>query len=403
MQDLYITAANLDGDQAAALIYLTKELRICVEALRMPRQTPAGACDPIVGERAVSRSRAVALLESVEATLAQHPLNQERCAFFDNLRKNDFLVLKNIVLGYMEKHPKGFVAPDVPLPPRQRFFESVTDGYWQLRDALHSFYLRDLILYPMMRSEDIQQELATIEFARISPNDASLFRPGLSARDKLAGESLFHFGGFLEKSWRGNDLVWGRLDAAEIIVRKLLPREKWDTDGERIVRAIQAKIIDEMVLREMTIFESPSGQLNKNLISRQSVKDISANDRIRWFLKSSVTLGKIIRKSAAESRAAPYLGKVITGFSWALNSFMGVAIVLTIFCKYVATSWAKLSLVLAIIALMFGGWLLWHNSCEYLVTHPVKEWEPWKSWDLEDVPGRADTREAAERGCGQSV
>src|SRR5439155_17514568 len=33
--------------------------------------------------------------------------------------------------------------------------------------------------------------------------------------DKLAGVELAHFGAFLKRSWRANDWMWGRLDAAE--------------------------------------------------------------------------------------------------------------------------------------------------------------------------------------------
>lgn len=35
-----------------------------------------------------------------------------------------------------------------------------------------------------------------------------------SAAEKLAGVKLGHFGGFLKRSWRANDWMWGRLDAA---------------------------------------------------------------------------------------------------------------------------------------------------------------------------------------------
>ena len=39
--------------------------------------------------------------------------------------------------------------------------------------------------------------------------------------DKLAGVELAHFGAFLKRSWRANDWMWGRLDAAERLVTLL--------------------------------------------------------------------------------------------------------------------------------------------------------------------------------------
>ncbi|MCS6862852.1 MAG: DUF3376 domain-containing protein, partial [Abditibacteriales bacterium] len=43
------------------------------------------------------------------------------------------------------------------------------------------------------------------------------------SRRKLAGTALFNFGAFLERLWRENDMMWGRLDAAERIITTLLP------------------------------------------------------------------------------------------------------------------------------------------------------------------------------------
>jgi hypothetical protein len=61
---------------------------------------------------------------------------------------------------------------------------------------------------------------------RISPQDATSIldqnAPG-EKRRKLAGTALFHFGAFLKREWRENDLMWGRLDGAERIIRSILP------------------------------------------------------------------------------------------------------------------------------------------------------------------------------------
>ena len=56
-----------------------------------------------------------------------------------------------------------------------------------------------------LREKDI------IETIRISPRDAQkgFSRSGFS--DKVAGDALYHFG-FFKRSWRSNDILWGRLD-----------------------------------------------------------------------------------------------------------------------------------------------------------------------------------------------
>ena len=40
--------------------------------------------------------------------------------------------------------------------------------------------------------------------------------------DKVAGSELNRFGGFLKQSWRINDWIWGRLDAAQMLCRLVL-------------------------------------------------------------------------------------------------------------------------------------------------------------------------------------
>jgi hypothetical protein len=72
---------------------------------------------------------------------------------------------------------------------------------------------------------------ASIRFARISgaaPTPLGHLFPRadgpagpagpLGADDKLAGNQLFNFGAFLKPSWRQNDWMWGRLDAAAHLV-----------------------------------------------------------------------------------------------------------------------------------------------------------------------------------------
>jgi Protein of unknown function (DUF3376) len=65
-----------------------------------------------------------------------------------------------------------------------------------------------------------------VDVIRISPLDAtSLIDEGSASdgRRKLAGDQFNHFGGFFDRAWRRNDLLWGRLDAAERLIESLLP------------------------------------------------------------------------------------------------------------------------------------------------------------------------------------
>ena len=58
--------------------------------------------------------------------------------------------------------------------------------------------------------------------ARMTPNSVSAAGP---PREKLSGDQLSNFGGFFKRSWRCNDLLWGRLDGLARIFETLLTRE----------------------------------------------------------------------------------------------------------------------------------------------------------------------------------
>jgi patatin-related protein len=102
---------------------------------------------------------------------------------------------------------KKLELPENPLkdfPPFQQIFKS--------------FELRDMYIYPMEFISDLG-ERDKIDIVRISPRDATFISSDVAG--KLAGETLAHFGGFVKREWRKNDIMWGRLDAAELIVRTL--------------------------------------------------------------------------------------------------------------------------------------------------------------------------------------
>jgi hypothetical protein len=93
-----------------------------------------------------------------------------------------------------------------------------------LENLFNAYEFLDMHLYPLTILAEIG-EADPIDVIRISPKDASYYANRNDVDEvasKLAGEKLMHFSAFLKKSWRENDLLWGRLDAAEIIVRTIL-------------------------------------------------------------------------------------------------------------------------------------------------------------------------------------
>lgn len=103
----------------------------------------------------------------------------------------------------------------------------------------------DMILYPILYGTNIG-ELDNIEVIRVSPEDADhLIGERQTGCHKLAGTKLGNFGAFLEKIWRQNDILWGRLDGAERIIDAIFPGKSDDVTA--LLGEAQAAIVLETI------------------------------------------------------------------------------------------------------------------------------------------------------------
>ncbi|MDY6782343.1 MAG: patatin-like protein [Cyanobacteriota bacterium] len=94
-----------------------------------------------------------------------------------------------------------------------------------LLDCFRDFRNLDKILYPFEYLTDLAEK-NPIETIRISPEDAQRgLGKGKGLNEKLAGNALAAFGGFFKKSWRSNDILWGRLDGVNRLVEATLNRQ----------------------------------------------------------------------------------------------------------------------------------------------------------------------------------
>ena len=118
----------------------------------------------------------------------------------------------------------------------------------------HNFDDYDQIRFPIFYEADVG-ESDTIEVIRISPEDAiSLIdeREELKkaadpkkARRKLAGVAVHHFGAFLDRNWRQNDIMWGRLDGVERLIDGLLPGKANEHVRDALIKEAHLAILKE--------------------------------------------------------------------------------------------------------------------------------------------------------------
>jgi patatin-related protein len=139
-------------------------------------------------------------------------------------------------------------ATDEGVGPRARAIVSAA-----LRHVQEHYEDYDSVLLPM--GYRVVDEADPVEVIRISPQDANSLidengpvGPNGKRRSKLAGVGIHHFGGFFEQGWRKNDILWGRLDAAERIVETVLSAgasKKTRDARDELVRRAHREIIRE--------------------------------------------------------------------------------------------------------------------------------------------------------------
>jgi patatin-related protein len=133
----------------------------------------------------------------------------------------------------------------------------------------------DFVRFPIFYCTDAG-EAVPIDVIRISPDDTLTdLRNGNPNSHKLAGTALAHFGAFVEKLWRQNDIMWGRLDAAERLITTLWPGGQ-DCEGQKLINCAH-KIILEEELRTVDrgkVYELLAQALAESLPGQESLAEL---------------------------------------------------------------------------------------------------------------------------------
>jgi hypothetical protein len=136
-----------------------------------------------------------------------------------------------------------FSADDGPLPPAH------TAARDTILKRLEQFEAYDERTLPITSLAGLPQ-LSPIRTSRFSPADVET----LNKEHKLKGLRLGHFGGFFDRRWRKEDYLWGRLTAAEQVVRLVaglsFPKDDPVTQ-EAVKKALRAVFDEEPKLGDM--------------------------------------------------------------------------------------------------------------------------------------------------------
>jgi hypothetical protein len=105
----------------------------------------------------------------------------------------------------------------------------------------------DMLTFPISYGTDVG-ESDEVEIIRISPIDATMIKGADYGSRKLAGTKLGNFGAFFNRNWRENDMVWGRLDAVECLIKAVWPEGEDTTERDRYIKEAHDIVIAEFML-----------------------------------------------------------------------------------------------------------------------------------------------------------
>ncbi|GMV35112.1 MAG: hypothetical protein AMXMBFR60_29410 [Chloroflexota bacterium] len=132
----------------------------------------------------------------------------------------------------------------------------------QARKCLAYYYANfdfyDMLTFPIQYGTDAG-ESDIVEIIRISPEDGTrLVNEARSGRRKLAGTQLMNFGAFFKQEWRENDMLWGRLDTAEILITEMLrgaDEEAVKTFEDSVIALYEKKTGDDPSARRAVVYD----------------------------------------------------------------------------------------------------------------------------------------------------
>ena len=210
------------------------------------------------------------------------------------------------------------------------------------------YSLWDMFVLPIDDLSDAG-ERDLVRFIRISPEATSyIVKP---PEDKLAGDTLSHFGAFAWRAWRQNDILWGRLDAAEVLARVVLAGQPAD-EVTAAIRSVQQQIAAEE-LPDIT-GDYKAYLENEYRVGSEGLDVIPAKDRVAFVMDASTVIRNMMRRlgDARLANGVPVL------FHWL---GVGLGFALTVFRWPVLAVWGKDTLVsrlATLIVLFLAGWAI---------------------------------------------
>ena len=196
-----------------------------------------------------------------------------------------------------------------------KIVEAAAATHPELAEAWADFPWHDAHFFPIDYFGDLGEKDA-IDVIRVSPIDAERAFSNRRFEDKITGETVMHFGAFLKKSWRSNDIMWGRLDGACRLLDALLtPEALGRAVANPEVRALLAADL-KGELAPAVLFPNAGPKIQANLAAwlkeltssdeaarNRAVQDEESRELLLWCAQLEILqedLPKVLEDAATE-------------------------------------------------------------------------------------------------------
>jgi patatin-related protein len=323
------------------LIELKTKLESVYQKLRELRTRLSQPPNPNAVESAKSANPLHGLLgepeafQKILAKVVEKPLDADRRKMADDFRQQWSSEFNQIADGLRTELRKELIdaaetCKKILDPDR---FQTIDGPMLKaIKKCLWRFYKYyedyDHVTFPIMYQTGVG-EAAKVDILRFSPKvDAG------SPNSRLAGTALSNFGGFLDRTWRENDLMWGRLDAVEHILNAFLPEDH--PRRKELLEQAQDIILREEILQQGadtlrgTAVQALQKARNQKLTAEGVTKFIAKLDKIpdktlamerdelRQFMLEKYQVDRVLDPQMVVSvmaRSTQVVGKMLEGMA----------------------------------------------------------------------------------------
>jgi patatin-related protein len=178
------------------------------------------------------------------------------------------------------------------------------------------YELYDSMLFPIVYGSDVGEEIAPVEPVRLSPM-IEIDKSGVTlSKGKLkpAGQAVGHFGAFLDERWRAGDILIGRVNAADKLIRTVLagtPNDRPDVIREWVGKAQRAIVEEECSRRQSVVGKRLSELFNVSTANARfdhlrdeglDPQELPNDSVVDWIARSVSVLGRVFDSAADEAK-----------------------------------------------------------------------------------------------------